>query len=151
MDSTTAGAYRHVALGAVSLLLAWALPAAAQTPVGACEARVMRVSFYTCGEGSGHCLTRRGNAPIPFRTVAVGDRALLGKWLYIEDLGGWVHASDTGRALRAGWIDVFVGEARMAPHARRLGVQYWTVRVCSPIEAPGSSPEPSSRQTASSR
>jgi hypothetical protein len=33
--------------------------------------------------------------------------------------------------LKPGWIDVFVGEARMVSHARRLGVQYWTVRVCS--------------------
>lgn len=92
----------------------------------------MRVTFYTCGEGSSHCLTRRGHNPIPFLTVAVGDRELLGQWLYVEDLGGWVYASDTGQGLRRGWLDVFVGEARMASHARRLGVQYWTVGVCAP-------------------
>ncbi len=133
MDSTTAGVLRRVAFAAALLFLPWARPAAAQEPVGDCDARVMRVSFYTCGEGTKECLTRRGHHPIPFRTVAVGDRALLGKWLYVEDLGGWVHASDTGQALRPGWIDVFVGEERMAANARRLGVQYWTVRVCSPV------------------
>jgi len=110
-------------------LSALALPAAAQAS-DVCAPRVMRVTFYTCGEGSSRCLTRRGNNPIPFRTVAVGDRALLGSWIYVEDLGGWVHASDTGGGLKPGSMDVFVGEARMARHARRLGVQYWTVRVC---------------------
>jgi 3D (Asp-Asp-Asp) domain-containing protein len=95
-----------------------------------CEARSMRVTFYTCAEGSPHCLTKRGNQPMPFRTVAVGDRRLLGRWLYIEDLGGWVHASDTGAALKMNWIDVFIGDARMARHARRLGVQHWSVQVC---------------------
>ena len=116
-------------------LLAWSLPAAAQTrDVAECAPRMMRVTFYTCGEGFSHCLTRRGHNPIPFRTVAVGDRTLLGKWLYVEDLGGWVLASDTGSGLKPGWIDVFVGESRMASHARRLGVQYWTVRICEPSE-----------------
>jgi hypothetical protein len=80
---------------------------------------------------------------MPFRTVAVGDRRLLGRWLYIEDLGGWVHASDTGRALKPHMIDVFVGDARMASHARRLGVQHWNVRVCEtqgPSEAADAAP-----------
>jgi 3D (Asp-Asp-Asp) domain-containing protein len=90
----------------------------------------MRITFYTCAEGSPHCLTKQGNQPMPFRTVAVGDRRLLGRWLYIEDLGGWVHASDTGGALKPHMIDVFVGDSRMASHARRLGVQYWNVRIC---------------------
>ena len=67
---------------------------------------------------------------MPFRTVAVGDRALLGRWLYIEDLGGWVHASDTGAGLKRDWLDVFIGDVRMAAHARRLGVQHWDVGVC---------------------
>jgi 3D (Asp-Asp-Asp) domain-containing protein len=115
-------------------LSAWALPTAALAS-DACEPRVMRVTFYTCAEGSSRCLTRRGHNPIPFRTVAVGDRALLGSWIYVEDLGGWVHASDTGGGLKPGSMDVFVGEARMVTHARRLGVQYWTVRVCSPKAA----------------
>jgi 3D (Asp-Asp-Asp) domain-containing protein len=130
MDSTTAGKHSGTILWMALVLLAWALPAAAQSSDLACEPRVMRVTFYTCGEGSSRCLTRRGNNPIPFRTVAVGDRALLGSWIYVEDLGGWVHASDTGQGLKPGWMDVFVGEARMVTHARRLGVQYWTVRVC---------------------
>jgi 3D (Asp-Asp-Asp) domain-containing protein len=90
----------------------------------------MRITFYTCAEGFPHCLTKQGNQPMPFRTVAVGDRRLLGRWLYIEDLGGWVHASDTGSALKRDWIDVFIGDARMVQHARRLGVQHWNVRVC---------------------
>ena len=98
--------------------------------------RSMRITFYTCAEGSPHCLTKQGNQPLPFRTVAVGDRRLLGRWLYIEDLGGWVHASDTGGALRPHMIDVFVGDSRMASHARRLGVQYWNVRVCEPETPP---------------
>jgi 3D (Asp-Asp-Asp) domain-containing protein len=90
----------------------------------------MRITFYTCAEGTPECLTKRGNQPMPFRTVAVGDRRLLGRWLYIEDLGGWVLASDTGRALKPHMVDVFVGDSRMALHARRLGVQHWDVRVC---------------------
>jgi len=94
----------------------------------------MRITFYTCAEGSPHCLTKQGNQPMPFRTVAVGDRRLLGRWLYIEDLGGWVHASDTGAVLKRDWIDVFIGDARMARHARRLGVQHWDVRACEPVE-----------------
>ncbi len=97
-----------------------------------CRPRDMRVTFYTCAEGFAHCLTKQGHQPIPFRTVAVGDRALLGRWLYIEDLGGWVLAADTGSALRKDSIDVFVGEGRMVASARRLGVQHWTVRVCGP-------------------
>jgi 3D (Asp-Asp-Asp) domain-containing protein len=98
----------------------------------------MRITFYTCGEGTPQCLTKQGNQPMPFRTVAVGDRRLLGRWLYIEDLGGWVHASDTGGALKPHMIDVFIGDSRMASHALRLGVQHWNVRVCE-VQAP--SPE----------
>jgi 3D (Asp-Asp-Asp) domain-containing protein len=97
-----------------------------------CVTRSMRITFYTCAESFPQCLTKSGNQPIPFRTVAVGDRRLLGQWLYIEDLGGWVHASDTGAALKLNSIDVFIGEARMVPSARRLGVQHWDVRVCEP-------------------
>ncbi len=96
-----------------------------------CTSRNMRITFYTCGEGFSHCLTKQGHQPIPFRTVAVGDRDLLGRWLYIEDLGGWVLAADTGAKLRRNSIDVFIGESRMAGDARRLGVQHWTVRVCA--------------------
>jgi hypothetical protein len=136
MNSTT-GDGRRRTLSLALALLAMSLPAAAQTGDVGCEPRVMRVTFYTCGEGSSRCLTRRGHNPIPFLTVAVGDRELLGQWLYVEDLGGWVYASDTGQGLRRGWLDVFVGEARMASHARRLGVQYWTVGVCAaPLQAP---------------
>ena len=104
-----------------------AVPSAAP---GECVTRSMRITFYTCAEGTAECLTKRGNQPMPFRTVAVGDRRLLGRWLYIEDLGGWVHASDTGRALNPNTIDVFIGDSRMARHALRLGVQHWSVRVC---------------------
>jgi 3D (Asp-Asp-Asp) domain-containing protein len=111
-----------------------------------CVTRAMRVTFYTCAEGSRECLTKQGNHPMPFRTVAVGDPRLLGRWLYIEDLGGWVHASDTGAALRPNSVDVFIGDARMAPHARRLGVQHWDVRWCAASahsSAPRSRLEPS--------
>ena len=102
-----------------------------------CVTRSMRITFYTCAEGSPQCLTKRGNQPMPFRTVAVGDRRLLGRWLYVEDLGGWVHASDAGSALKRNWLDVFIGDARMARHARRLGVQHWNVQVCE-AQAPSS-------------
>jgi 3D (Asp-Asp-Asp) domain-containing protein len=112
----------------VALTLAPASPSAASQ----CETRTMRVTFYTCAEGFSHCLTKAGHQPIPFRTVAVGDRALLGRWLYVEDLGGWVLASDTGSALKKDSVDVFIGEGRMARHAKRLGVQFWLVRVCLP-------------------
>ncbi|HXY40927.1 MAG TPA: hypothetical protein VEQ10_14745 [Vicinamibacteria bacterium] len=105
-----------------------------------CESRTMRVTFYTCAEGSERCLTRQGHQPIPFRTVAVGDRSLLGRWLYIQDLGGWVHASDTGAALKRNWIDVFIGESRMVAAAKRLGVQFWVVQLCAPQEAPATPP-----------
>src|SRR5512135_2794526 len=98
----------------------------------------MRITFYTCAEGTSQCLTKQGNQPMPFRTVAVGDRRLLGHWLYIEDLGGWVHASDTGRALKPNMVDVFIGDSRMVRHALRLGVQQWNVRAC---EAEVPSPE----------
>jgi len=102
----------------------------------ACAPRTMRVTFYTCGEGTPPCLTKRGHMPLAFRTVAVGDRKLLGRWLWIEDLGGWVHATDTGGGLKRDSIDVFIGEDRMAPHARRLGVNYWTMRPCGPEKQP---------------
>jgi 3D (Asp-Asp-Asp) domain-containing protein len=105
-----------------------------------CESRSMRVTFYTCAEGLSHCLTKQGHQPIPFRTVAVGDRSLLGRWLYVEDLGGWVLAADTGGALRKDSIDVFMGEGRMAQYAMRLGVQHWNVRVCEPARAVDASP-----------
>jgi 3D (Asp-Asp-Asp) domain-containing protein len=111
---------------------ALALPVAAGAE---CVTRSMRITFYTCAEGSPQCLTKQGNQPLAFRTVAVGDRRLLGRWLYIQDLGGWVLASDTGGALKPHMIDVFIGDSRMAPHARRLGVQHWDVRVCG-LESP---------------
>lgn len=118
----------------VSLLMRCLLPVCVLTvpsaASGGCVTRAMRVTFYTCAEGSPHCVTKRGNQPMPFRTVAVGDPALLGRWLYIEDLGGWVHASDTGSELKRDWLDVFIGDVRMAKHARRLGVQHWNVQVC---------------------
>jgi hypothetical protein len=114
-----------------------------------CPSRTMRVSFYTCAEGFAHCLTKRGHQPIPFRTVAVGDRTLLGRWLYVQDLGGWVHASDTGVALRRDWIDVFIGDSRMAPFAHRLGIQHWMVQVCPPASA-AAAPAPADAEPSAS-
>jgi len=124
---------RSLALG--GLLLGLALPARL---LADCNTRTMRVTFYTCAEGLAHCLTKKGHQPIPFRTIAVGDRTLLGQWLYVEDLGGWVLASDTGGRLKRDSMDVFIGDVRMVPHARRLGVQHWRVRVC-PVPTPVSS------------
>jgi hypothetical protein len=104
-----------------------------------CTPREMRVTFYTLAEGTESRLTKMGHHPMAFRTAAVGDRRLLGRWLYVEDLGGWIYASDTGRrcspkkpgpCLSENSIDVFIGDSHMQPHARRLGVQYWTVGVC---------------------
>jgi 3D (Asp-Asp-Asp) domain-containing protein len=118
----------------LALLVSW--PSLWSLMGPSCTPRTMRVTFYTCAEGFSHCLTKKGNQPIPFRTVAVGDRALLGRWLYVEDLGGWVHASDTGHALGRNGLDVFIGEARMVRHARRLGVQFWTVSLCPPQHQP---------------
>ena len=133
-------------LAPLTLSAALAIAPAAEA-TARCEPRTMRVTFYTCAEGFSHCLTKRGNQPIPFRTVAVGDRALLGKWLYVEDLGGWVYASDTGVALRQNSIDVFIGDKRMAPHARRLGVQHWKVGLCAPALEPAAVSEPASDAT----
>lgn len=105
-----------------------------------CTSREMRVTFYTLAEGTKSMLTKMGHEPVAFQTAAVGDRRLLGRWLYVEDLGGWVYASDTGRPCRVGkpgpclredTIDIFVGAGHMQSHARRLGVQYWTVGVCA--------------------
>ena len=103
------------------------VPAAGQAE---CVTRPMRITFYTCAEGSRDCLTKQGNQPMPFRTVAVGDPRLLGRWLYIEDIGGRVLASDSGAALQLSSVDVFIGDAGMARHARQLGVQHWDVRWC---------------------
>lgn len=124
------------------------------------ETRIFKVTFYCscpkcCGRYSpnrgGSGLTARGNQPLPFRTVAVGDPALLGKWIYFEDLGGWVLASDTGvicpltgRSFTGGLIkskkrsigcvarnqaDVFVGGPNMHKRALEMGVQEWEGRV----------------------
>ncbi len=133
------------ATSALVLALTLAVPARARPD---CPSRTMRVSFYTCAEGFRHCLTKRGNQPIPFRTVAVGDRALLGRWIYVQDLGGWVHASDTGSALRRDSLDVFIGESRMAPFANRLGIHHWTVQVCPPSVADAHAPETSPKKGA---
>jgi len=79
-------------------------------------------AFYTLAEGTQSELTKTGHHPLAFRTAAVGDRRLLGQWLYVEDLGGWVHASDTGRRCSAGkpgpclsqdTIDIFIGDGHM--------------------------------------
>jgi 3D (Asp-Asp-Asp) domain-containing protein len=122
------GVMERCRLTAMAIVLAL-LPSAGRAE---CSSHPMRITFYTCAEGQRPCLTKLGNQPIPFHSVAVGNRRLLGRWLYIEDLGGWVHASDTGAGLDRNAIDVFIGEARMARYARRLGVQHWNVRVCEP-------------------
>ena len=122
---------RSVVILILTLVALGEAPATGAAEAAECESRSMRVTFYTCAEGFSHCLTKQGHQPIPFRTVAVGDRSLLGRWLYVEDLGGWVLAADTGAALKKDSIDVFVGEGRMAVHATRLGVQHWNVRVCA--------------------
>src|SRR5262245_41672585 len=138
MQTTRTGTTTVLAWSALVVALSLASPAGALPD---CASRTMRVSFYTCAEGFSHCLTKRGHQPIPFQTVAVGDRTLLGRWLYIQDLGGWVHASDTGASLRRDWIDVFIGDSRMARFAHRLGVQYWTIQVCpAAAAAPVASP-----------
>ena len=129
-------ATRACVLLAVLLVAVPCARGAEQPLADACAPRTMRVTFYTCAEGTPPCLTKRGHMPLAFRTVAVGDRKLLGRWLWIEDLGGWVHATDTGGGLKRDSIDVFIGEGRMAPHARRLGVHYWTMHPCGPEKPP---------------
>jgi hypothetical protein len=110
-----------------------------------CTSREMRVTFYRLAEGTKSMLTKMGHEPVAFQTAAVSDRRLLGRWLYVEEFGGWVYASDTGRPCRVGkpgpcrredTIDIFVGAGHLQPHARRLGVRYWTLGVCTaPIDA----------------
>jgi len=136
MEKRRRAAYRSarsVVILTLALVALGEASAAGPGEASECESRSMRVTFYTCAEGFSHCLTKQGHQPIPFRTVAVGDRSLLGRWLYVEDLGGWVLAADTGVALKKNSIDVFMGEGRMARHAMRLGVQHWNVRVCAPV------------------
>jgi len=107
------------------------VPAAGQAE---CVTRPMRITFYTCAEGSRDCLTKQGNHPMPFRTVAVGDPRLLGRWLYIEDLGGWVLASDSGAALQPNSVDVFIGDAGMARHGPQ-GVSSRPQAASSPLRS----------------
>lgn len=82
--------------------------------------------------------------PIPFRTVATGDPLLLGRWIWFDDLGGWVYASDTGTDCRskaakklgcvaADQVDVFVGGPEWHRHAARMGVQEWVGKY-QPLE-----------------
>lgn len=132
------------------------------------EVRTFKVTFYCSCQictgknspslrGSGNTAT--GRVPIPFRTVAVGDPSLLGKWIYFEDLGGWVLASDTGarctvtkvtQVVRAilsypftlgkgcvsrDQVDVFVGGPSMHKRALEMGVQEWKGRVMETQEA----------------
>jgi hypothetical protein len=129
--------------------------------------RQFKITFYCscakcCGRHSpqrgGKGLTAMGNAPIQFRTGATGDPSLLGKWVYFEDLGDWVHLTDTGvkcaatkasktapaqtsmrftlgkrrRAtgcVSADQIDIFVGGPEWHKHALRMGVMNWKGRV----------------------
>ena len=58
-----------------------------------------------------------------------------------------MYASDTGAALRRNSIDVFIGYKRMAPHARRLGVQHWKVALCAPVVEPAAASAPTPETT----
>src|SRR5262245_56073692 len=72
--------------------------------------RTFKVTFYCscklcCGRHSpqlgGRGTTAMGHAPVQNGTGAVGDPGLLGRWIYFEDLGGFVFASDTGAKCQA--------------------------------------------------
>jgi hypothetical protein len=132
------------------LFFLFCLPAMAEGPAATGEVvkRRFRVTFYCscrkcCGRHSpqrgGSGLTALQVVPKQFATVAVGDPSLLGRWLWFDDLGGWVYASDTGtpcnskNAKRVGCVaadqvDVFVGGPEWHKHAQRLGVQEWEGR-----------------------
>lgn len=148
-------------------LVVWAFCAALAMPSAKAEnARRFKVTFYcSCERCTGKYspsrgglgLTALGNQPLPFRTVAVGDASLLGRWIYFEDLGGWVLASDTGTKCTSrlgrverplgksslpivkkngspgcvdiNQVDVFVGGREMHDRAVLLGVQEWWGRV----------------------
>lgn len=97
---------------------------------------------------------------MPFRTVAVGDRSLLGKWIWFDDLGGAVFASDTGvecklsvrsvvrytkskkrstvvkGCVALNQVDVFVGGPEWHKHALKLGVMEWEGRVIEAASIP---------------
>lgn len=128
------------------LFLLFAIPAQAEGPPSGIVERRFKVTFYCsckkcCGRHSpqrgGSGLTSLQVTPIPFRTVATGDPLLLGRWLWFDDLGGWVYASDTGTSCKSkaakrlgcvaeDQVDVFVGGPEWHKHATRLGVQEWT-------------------------
>lgn len=113
------------------------------------EERRFKITFYCsdkrcCGRHSpqrgGNGNTATGHAPVPFRTVATGDPTLLGKWIFLEDLHGWVYASDTGApctkrakkrfgCVAKNQLDVFIGGAEYHKAALRLGVMEWTGKV----------------------
>lgn len=113
--------------------------------------RTFKITFYCsdkrcCGRhspqkgGSGN--TVLGHTPLPFRTAASGDPTLLGKWVFLPDLGSEVFVSDTGAPCRkrgkkkapacvaVDQLDIFVGGPEWHRHALRLGVMWWegTVR-----------------------
>lgn len=117
------------------------------------SSRTFKVTFYCscakcCGKyspqrgGTGN--TALGHSPLAFRTVAVGDRSLLGKWIFFEDLGTWAYAADTGAScvrprkqrnkrdlgcVAANQVDIFIGGPEMHRHALRLGVMEWKGRI----------------------
>lgn len=131
----------------VCLLLALFL--GGMVPLAHAGERTFKVSFYCsckkcCGRyspqkgGTGN--TSLGNAPVAYRTVAVGDPALLGKWIYFPDLGNWALAADTGvvcpsrprkgqrkvGCVAQDQVDVFVGGPEMHKYALRMGRMEWT-------------------------
>jgi hypothetical protein len=136
----------------------------ARTVGGEGSERLFKVTFYCscskcCGKhspqqgGSGN--TASGHSPVAFRTAAVGDPGLRGKWIFFEDLGAPILASDTGAVCvpvrsprgRPRWkvplrllrktvgcvatnqVDIFIGGPEMHKHALRLGVMEWKGRV----------------------
>ncbi len=141
------------------VVLGDALPlniAASQGP----QERRFKITFYCsdkrcCGRHSpqagGKGNTALGYAPVPLRTAASGDPALVGKWITLPDLAGAVFVSDTGVRCSQGQkrkkrgsrgsrgnskgcvavnqLDIFIGGAEYHQAALRLGVQEWVGRV----------------------
>jgi len=132
-------------------------------PVQMTEERRFKITFYCsdkrcCGRHSpqagGKGNTALGHAPIPFRTAASGDPALVGRWVLLPDLHGEVFVSDTGvkcgkrsdgtsvparrvkkkprpqkGCVAPNQLDIFVGGPEWHNAAARLGVQEWVGRV----------------------
>ncbi len=119
------------------------------------ELRKWSVTFYcSCAictgpsspQRGGKGLTATGTVPIPFYTAATGDRALLGRFLWIPHLRARVRLEDTGKPCLPGatdrdrhgdlitnpstasiqcvardQVDIFVGDSRWHQTALALG------------------------------